>query len=51
VRSLDPAGFYNAAGRGPVSESDLAPAVWIVPAVLLLRRPAPVPAASGAEGK
>ncbi|MET3950353.1 hypothetical protein [Arthrobacter sp. UYEF36] len=45
---LDPAGFYNAAGWGPVIVANLPPAVWLVlAAVLMLRRPAPV--ASGAE--
>ena len=38
---LDPAGFYNAAGWGPVVAANLLPAVWVVLAsVFLLRRPA-----------
>lgn len=46
---LDPAGFYNAAGWGPVIIASLPPAVWVViAAVLLLRRSAP--ASSGKTG-
>lgn len=42
---LDPTGFYNAAGWGPVVIANLPPAVWVVfAAVLLLRNPAPAPA-------
>lgn len=38
---LDPTGFYNAAGWGPVVVANLPPAVWVVlAAVLLLRSPA-----------
>jgi hypothetical protein len=45
---LNPAGFYNAAGWGPVIIANLPPAVWVVTAaVLLLRRAAP--ASSGTE--
>lgn len=39
---LDPGGFYNAAGWGPVIIANLPPAVWVVvTAVLLLRSPGP----------
>lgn len=39
---LDPAGFYNPAGWGPVVVANLPPAVWVVlAAVLLLRGPRP----------
>ncbi|MDP9985613.1 hypothetical protein J2S98_000757 [Arthrobacter oryzae] len=42
---LDPSGFYNTAGWGPVIIANLVPAVWFVlAAVLLLRRPASLPA-------
>jgi hypothetical protein len=43
---LDPAGFYNAAGWGPVIIANLPPTLWaVIAAVLLLvRRPAAAPA-------
>ncbi|MDQ0824423.1 hypothetical protein QFZ60_000596 [Arthrobacter sp. B2I5] len=42
---LDPSGFYNAAGWGPVIIANLPPAVWFVlAAALLLRSSAPVAA-------
>ena len=47
----DPAGFYNAAGWGPVVIANLPPAVWVVvTAVLLLRAPTPAFSEAGGTG-